>query len=156
MSDPYASHLPVLSRVLRSLPPSPLHILEIGCGLYSTPLLSAFAHGCCGVFRCIESNPAWAGKMRGMLDIPIEDHSPFKLPESVRQPWDVVFIDSEPADSRRGYAVEMQPYAGTILLHDSNPDWDAAFGYSSIRSRWAYSHNFDMSYPNTLLLSAHS
>lgn len=38
-------------------------------------------------------------------------------------------------------------------MHDSNPDWDRAYGYSSLIPMWKHHTQFTICYPHTLLLT---
>lgn len=149
--DPYASHFPVLLQVLRCLMPS--SILEIGAGFYSTPLLESWTYARGGEHYILETDSAWAKSISSLFGIKITNFCGGQLPIEVNRNWDMAFIDCAVERTRAGYALALRENARIIILHDSNPDWDAAYKYSAIIPQWKHHRQFAACYPHTLLLS---
>lgn len=148
-----ATHLPALHHVLRHAG-SIRSILEVGAGFYSTPLLSCHAAAVGGEHVVLESKPAWAKQVLEWYDVEAEPFTIGELPEWVLQrPWDLAFIDNAVADSRPAHALALIDCAKIVMLHDSNPDWDAEYRYSTVIGRWKHHRQFKACYPWTILLT---
>jgi hypothetical protein len=143
--------MPVLSRLLSMTTGD---VLEIGMGIYSTPLLH---------WTCIEQN-------RKLVSI--ENNTDYyKMFERERNPlhlrflwnnlmevniinkWDIVFIDSEPGSQRKELAMKYADSSKFIILHDSELICNMHYNYSQIIPLFKYSHNCERFTPNTLVLS---
>lgn len=149
----YASHLPVLSFVAMRLHDKIDSVLEVGCGYYSTPLLSVLAAGK-GLRRTIlESDREWAAQISDLFGVAVTQFNAEELPASVVRQWGLVFIDSAIEAARARHAIRLREYAKVIILHDSNPDWDAHYRYSEIVGEWKHAKQFTKCYPHSLLLT---
>lgn len=151
--DQYASHLPVLSRII-SAASRIESILEVGAGFYSTPMLNAFAVGAGCDHVVLESDKTWRDNITQWFDIKVQMFDLSELPQDILdQRWSLVFIDCQDERSRSRHALALKNMADMIVLHDSNPDWDHAYKYSEIIPLWKYSHQFTATYPHSLLLT---
>ena len=152
--DPYASHLPALSFILGRLGPSVRSILEVGSGFYSTPLLHAFCAGSKAEHVILESDETWRNSISSLFDGVIQLFDAESLPdEVVQRQWGLAFIDGPVEASRAQHAIRLKDTADVIVLHDSNPNWDVAYGYSAIIPLWKHAHHFTETYPHTLVLT---
>lgn len=89
MSDPYSTHLPALREFV---PHGTLHVIEFGCGLYSTPLLCERA---ASVLSIEMQDDKWLKKVREHLIEQGVDTSPHGEWEGIGclGPWDWLRID---------------------------------------------------------------
>jgi len=149
--DSYATALPVLFTCLRY---SSGDILEFGGGLYSTPLIHAFAIG--GRYaRTVENDPIWAQFLATIICkvsntvshelwatdygvTPVDDHR-----------WGVVFIDHV-ADRRALEIERVRPYADLIIAHDTD---DAGYCMEPILSTFPYRFDYKGLTPHTTVVS---
>lgn len=110
--DPYATHLEALVNTALNTPGD---ILELGCGDYSTPVLSAIAKSQGKRYRCQSSNLEWA---RRFELVEIVNWDAWEPPEG---PWGMVFLDS---DEQTWYRVRRIPalakVTDTIVMHDAD------------------------------------
>jgi hypothetical protein len=123
MSDPYATHLPVLRAVLKTYEPK--RVLELGIGMHSTPLfLNA------GVsLTSLETNGSWFCRAENLADFDIRlvDDIPASLPSLTD--YDLVFVDdSDNATDRERTirAVLSQPHPLTVIHDAEVPEYRAA------------------------------
>jgi len=151
--DPYASHLPALSRILTALHEHVRSVLEIGGGIYSTPLFRVFTAGVGGEHVVLESRKTWRDELTRLFEIEVVPFTVDALPACVLREWDIAFIDCEKEASRAPHALALKDRAKVIVLHDSNSDWEAAYGYSKITSQWKYQKQFTTCYPHTLAMT---
>lgn len=149
--DRYASHLPPLLYVLKRVQPE--CILEVGCGAYSTAMLSAYAAGSCCEHHILEGDATYLAKVQDLYNCEIDLFDPHHLPDNVFRHWDLAFIDNLPEKTRAEIAVALKEYANVIVLHDSNPNWEPAYRYSKIIPMWNHSLQFTELYPHTLVLT---
>lgn len=117
--DSYSSHLPLLVAAVASTTGT---IVELGAGLYSTPILQAL----CGVqnrpLLTFDNDAAWLDRVRhpngghsGALVLDSwEDLA--RYGEALR--CDVAFVDVAPADARAFCIDVMARWARIIVVHD--------------------------------------
>jgi len=118
--DGYATLLPVLLACLRRTGDP---ILEFGGGLYSTPLIHAFAvHG--RYARTVENDPQWAKMLQASVWRVPSDHHELWTTDYEKTPvddrvWDVVLIDHSTV-RRVPEIARVRPYANLIIVHDTD------------------------------------
>lgn len=118
-TDPYASHLPLLSS-LGCIGSGIKRILELGPGIYSTPLfLNREFYPHVEKVLSIEHNPDWANKIRTLypderlslvvMSEPIEDYlTTLKINE-----FDLIFVDNSDTCAHRVKTIE---YLGEVCI----------------------------------------
>ena len=153
MIDPkYGSHLPVLTRLV-DLTDGP--VLELGMGLWSTPILDLmcretgrrlFSYD--NDLKWIEENKKWNSTFH-RVDFVVDWES---LP-ILQTHWSVVLIDHRPAWRRRMEAMKLANSADFILLHDSEPEIERFYRYSSIYPKFKYVYQYTKVRPHTAVLS---
>lgn|SRR3989344_1801803 len=151
-SPDWGSHFPVLIKILEV---SDGTVLELGTGVFSTPLL----HTLCQVRNrqlvSYESDPYYVERHSDFItplhqinlvtnwdDVKIEDTL-----------WDVAFIDHKPERRRK---IEVERLANTakyIILHDSETRNDKLYKYSETYSLFKYRFDYTACYPHTTVLS---
>jgi len=128
--DGYSSHLPMLAAAL-AVSSGP--VLELGTGIYSTPLLHAMCAAKGQSLLSVEFSPEW---YRAMLPFQNDAHwfdyidqcesiTPRLIARWLPAPhWGLVLIDQEPGSRRAPDLVALAPYADLFVLHDTeNPDY---------------------------------
>jgi len=152
-----ASHLPVLSKILMAI--RPRDIIEVGAGLYSTPMLRTYVNLRGGEHFILETNPKYQSLVSRLCRCDIDLFDGTSLPPEALCPWGLAFIDHSPAYVRAPVAVALQKWARIIVLHDSNLEWDVSFKrgrgyeYSKIIPQWKHHRQFTELYPHTLVLT---
>lgn len=120
--DSWATHLPMLVRCV-AYHRGP--ILEMGCGLYSTPVLHAMSHGLQVPLTSIERNPEWGKpftKYVSPLHDVIIDNTPNKHLQSLLdhgEYFHVALVDHSPAVLRAQAVKMLANKCDLIVCHDS-------------------------------------
>ena len=151
ISIKYASHLPVLTRLL---PTTTGPVLELGIGLYSTPYL----HWICSASRrqltSYDSDPKW---IRYFRDAKSDIHEVALIDDWDKMPidmfWDIAFIDHAPDHRRSIEAKRLANNAKYLILHDTEPEVDSLYGYSQIYPLFKYRYDYTLAKPYTTILS---
>lgn len=117
VTDPYASHLPTLRFVLALVKPK--RVLELGAGIYSTPLFLA----CPSVERLetIETDERWVPEPSERLTVRLVKDTVEALPEDLTA-YDLVFIDNadNPADRERTIRAVLEQSHPVTVIHDAD------------------------------------
>ncbi len=148
-----STHFPMLIKVLQM---SEGPVLEMGSGMFSTPLLH---------WLCDETQ-------RSLLTIEHYRHYfefakkfetgwhevRFVKPTDIFKPegrYGVVFIDHSPKKPRtRGDdALMFKDCADYVVLHDAGLDGHKKYGYDQLYSQFKYRHDWDHCWPSTTVLS---
>lgn len=112
--DAYATHLEAL---IAAAVESKGDILELGCGDYSTPILSAIArhHGANLFIK--SSSPDWASRFKHLADIEIVNWETC----SIGGKYGMIFIDSEEHhEGRMTKLIQLKYHAPIIVMHDAD------------------------------------
>lgn len=148
-----STHFPMLMKAL-SVTDGP--VLEMGSGIFSTPLL----HWICSVTKrplvTIEHYPHYfdfANKFKtDWHDVRLVDPNVQFKPEGH---YAVVFIDHSPKKPRtRGDdALLFKDCADLIVLHDAGVDGHKKYGYDQLYPQFKYRHDWNECWPSTTVLS---
>lgn len=149
-SPTWATHIPILIKVME-LSHGP--VLELGMGIYSTPLLHILCQNSHRELASYEDVPHWYEAHKNYRT---RKHSINLVDKWERVPiekthWGVVFIDH--ADNRRAIDAWRARYADYVILHDSNDHNEKAYHYSRIYPSFKYRYNFRRLSPHTTVLS---
>jgi hypothetical protein len=147
ISPRYCSHYPVLIRVLGATKGP---VLEIGMGLYSTPLLHWV---CFDLGRKLVSLEHIEEYYRLNRRFASESHE-VKLVKDWNnhdygKGWEVVFIDNEPK-RRVSVIKQVANLANYVILHDTEEPY---YHYDEIFPLFKYRHDYTRAVPNTSVLS---
>lgn len=148
----YGSHLPILTRVME-LTHGP--VLEVGMGLYSTPLL----HTMCELQGrqlysydndpvWFEENKKWESELHKVYFVHQWDHM-----FTTGKFWSVAFIDEKPAKDRMKRMKQLANNAVIVLAHDSEQASRKFFKYDWAYPSYKYIYNYEKVTPNTVVLS---
>jgi len=148
---PYITYIPPL---LKALEATKGDILELGMG-FSTAFLDALCKESKRRIVSYENDIEWYEENRmyqseyhdiiltnDWSTIPIEDRK-----------WGVVLVDHRPAVRRRVEAKRVKDCADIVVLHDSEPEIDRFYRYSSLYKNFKYRYDYTVCKPNTTLLS---
>jgi len=149
-SPGWSSHLPVLSKVFK-VTRGP--ILELGMGLYSTP----FLHWMCAEVKrplvSYEKEDYWIKTNHWFAT---KDHQIHHVKDwdkiDIEQPWEMAFIDHEPA-RRKIELARLANYAKYIVLHDTQPNQEKHYHYQEVYPMFKHIRHFGFSRAWTGVLS---
>jgi hypothetical protein len=145
--DMYASHLPVLSALIRALSVNGrCECIEFGAGYYSTAMIQAVAG------RTFEDNAEWYGRLSACYG-KIE----FVASCIAVAPYEIsgfVFIDSAPEFMRKAIAYNWREFAPVVVVHDAEDCWETEHGYiRDLVPLWNRAYKYVGDKPATLILS---
>lgn len=151
ISPGLSSHFPLL---INSFMHTSGDVLELGMGLYSTPLLHWL---CADTGRRLVSyendpkymklNDAFAGVNHSVNFIENWDDA------RIEKKWGLAFIDHAPADRRAADVIRLADLAQIIVVHDTEPRREGYYQYSRMYKYFRYRYDYLKSRPNTSALS---
>ena len=150
-SSLYASHLPILTRIM-DITDGP--VLELGMGLWSTPILDLMCRETGRELISFDNDPKWFESNKQWES----DYHKFYFVEDwneifINRHWSVAFVDHRPAIRRIEEIKRLQKIANYIIIHDSEPEQDKFFKYSRIYDLFRYRLNYTKCKPHTTILS---
>jgi hypothetical protein len=147
----YGSHLPV---VLQALLKTRGPVLELGAGLFSTPLLNAFALAqdrrvvtCENARRWFRWFSIYTGPQHSVRFVDNWDDL------DVGDMWDVALVDHSPDDRRCIEIRRLAHKARYIICHDANEKYWQQYGYAAAFAEFKYNYLYKRSDPYTMILS---
>ena len=145
------SHLPVLMRVIDV---SQGDMLELGTGLYSTPIFHIMAGMTKRHCYSYENNPEWYEKAKKYESeyhhiVFIDDWS--KTP--VGKHWSIVFVDQSPTRPRREVIARYANSADFIVAHDSEIERQSLYHLERTLRTFKYRYDYKKLVPNTSVVS---
>lgn len=154
--DSYSTHLvPSITAAIQSgllWPES--SILELGCGHYSTPLLSSIAKIQGRKLELITSDAEWAKLFQNdpdqlqLIDFPMWKE--FVFPGQ----YGVVLIDHEElVIDRFAHLFQLNEKAKVVVFHDANRIDEMGVSWDFIRALYRYVYFYDRYLPKTAILS---
>jgi len=145
----YSTHNLVLIRIVEI---STGPVLEVGAGLFSTPLL----HWLCKLHNrrlyTLENNDDffyWARQFRspGHSIVQVTKVADFK----VKKHWGVVFVDHDMVDSLRSDdAISFKDSADYVVFHDSD---ERVYGFKKVKPYFKHVYEWTGCRPQTAILS---
>jgi broad specificity phosphatase PhoE len=152
MTPEYGSHLPVLLRLV-DVTDGP--ILELGMGLWSTPILDLLCRRAKREIWSYDNDAKWFSENKKWESD--YHHVEFvKDWSTIIRPlhhWSVVLIDHRPAIRRRVDAVLLADLADFIVIHDTEPEIDRFYRFSSIWKHFSYRYDYLKIRPATTVVS---
>ncbi len=142
----WCSHLPLLIKVMNA---SEGPVLELGAGLFSTPVLLWMTFDQDRHFETYDNDADWVKQLQKFDvqhvadwdDIPVDRH------------WGVVFIDHAPPERRHIDVARFANSADYIVIHDSQRHLDQYFHYKDIYHLFKYKYKYGKVKPHTTVLS---
>jgi hypothetical protein len=141
--DPYSTHLPLL---LRAVAATTGPVLELGMGEGSTPILHEICRTMGRRLVSYDTDSKFVDlyAQRYPDQEPEDGHSIFQVYRDeweradIDHPWSVVLIDHRPARRRRHDALRLANLAEYIVCHDTEPEIDRFYRYSTIFSKFKF------------------
>ena len=145
------SHLPVLVRALK-VTSGP--VVELGAGMYSTPILHALCEAEGRRLVTYENAPEyyeWALRYQSSL------HDVCKVDvwadvDLASVNWAVAFVDHAPNGTRWQEMLRLT-HAEYVVAHDSNRGWRRKYNYDKAYPLFKYQKQYREKHPNTVVLS---
>lgn len=136
--DPYSTHLPALARAIHKLGGP---VLELGAGLYSTPLIRALCDDGC---TTIDTDPQWAAQFTHICskDNPVVIINPDRIMDELtpylQRDWSVVLMDLATAEQRVTFTPLLR-HVQCIVAHDTeNVYWNPVISTFRYTRRWEH------------------
>lgn len=144
--------MPVISRVMEETVGP---VLELGMGIYSTPLLDLLCHEEKRPLISYDDDPEWFAQNKEWESdyhkVNFIDNYDKADIESTH--WSVALIDHKPALRRITEIARLARSADYLLIHDSEPECDKFFKYSRIYPLFKFRYDYTKCRPNTTILS---
>ena len=156
LSPRYGSHLPVL---LQALGKTTGPVLELGMGVTSTPLLSAWCELEQRGLWSLDNDAAvveWGRQRRTWIAHTIwhvDDWDGETLGVIDRVNFDVALVDHSPSERRVVEIARLAHRAQYIVIHDSNGRYEREYHYQTIYPLFRYKLDFTALEPSTTVLS---
>lgn len=153
MPDPkYASHLPILLKIVDQTSGP---ILELGMGLWSTPILDLMCRGEKRPLVSYDNDPKWFKENEKWRSDYHEvnfvtDWNEAKIEQTH---WSVVLVDHRPAKRRRDEIRRLANNADYIVVHDTEPETNQFYRYTWIYKLFKFRYNYTKCRPHTTVLS---
>jgi len=149
----HASYLPVLIKVLQI---SEGPVLELGSGIYSTPVMHWLCLEAKRRLVTYENDPEIFNMNKdfgtGLHEVKfVEDWD--KIPIETEH-WGVVFVDHKPAERRKIEIARLSKIADYIVVHDTETQRDREYGFiKGAFPLFKYRFNYRRQKPYTSVLS---
>jgi len=147
----YCSYIPALLIALERVDGD---VLELGSGMYSTPLLH---------WMCIDQNRLLVTYENDKKYFDISKAFETDIHEvifvedwdliNIERPWGVVLVDHGPGLRRREEIKRLANYAQCLVVHDSNGRLDHMYRYSEVYPLFKYKWTYHKGMPHTIVLS---
>ncbi len=141
----WSSHIPLLVKVMEV---SEGPVLELGAGLFSTPLLYWLCFDQDRQFISYDNSMEFAQTLQNFGVQFVDDWDSVKVAQ-----YGVVFIDSAPPERRHIDVARFAEHADYIVIHDSQRHLDQYFHYKSIYGLFKYKYKYGEVKPHTTVLS---
>ncbi len=148
----YGSHMPILARIM-DISDGP--VLEMGMGLYSTPLLDLMCRETKRRLVSYDNDPNWFAENEKWKSDYHEVYFVTDWDEAdiENTHWSVAMIDHKPAARRKDDVRRIINSADYILIHDSEPEMNKFFRYTWIYKFFKYRYDYTKCRPHTTVLS---
>lgn len=129
MMDLYSTHQRLLVKYMMQ---TTGHVIELGAGNYSTPILHEIASAQGRHLTTVDNNPDWLNRFKVFES---ERHTLTLLKSwddfAVTEPHGLAFVDhaDPPSHPRWLQVAKLLPMAGVIVIHDTEDD---LYGYSNL------------------------
>jgi hypothetical protein len=150
----YSTHLPVL---LEAIKRTTGDVLELGPGVFSTPVLHWLTETQRRRMLTIETDPNW---MYFCMKYYRTSHHKFlqvknwdEAKDVISKPWDVALVDHSPSERRIKEIEILAPFAKYIIVHDADDKGDSNYHFSTIKSLFKYYWRFERIEPQTAVYS---
>jgi hypothetical protein len=132
-------------------------VLELGAGVFSTPVLHWLCEKQKRNLLTIENDRKWFNFTRQYLRTKYHKFIYVKSWDDaaphINKEWDVVLVDHSPSGRRVHEIKLLANLAKYIVVHDSEPWKEKAYHYSQIYPLFKYRFDFDLADHATVVLS---
>jgi hypothetical protein len=147
----YSTHLPVL---MQAVSKTSGDVLELGAGLFSTPVLHWLVAAKGRKLISLDNDPKFYDWAKPLAD----KYHRIACVESwddawIDRPWDVVLVDHSPDERRIVEIQRLKDFAKYLIIHDSNGRYEKNYHYSRIYPLFKYHLDFNGAEPSTTVLS---
>lgn len=147
----YGSHLPVLIQAYRKTSGA---ILELGGGVFSTPILHWLCRLDNRMLLTYENYPEWFEFLKSYEEryhhlVLVDKWEDVEVDKS----WDIAFVDLTPDDMRKEMVKKLVNNTRYVIVHDSNGRYNKIYHYETIYSLFKYKYTFSEVTPSTTVLS---
>jgi len=151
LSKRWSTHLPILIKVVRETKGP---ILEIGSGIFSTPILHWLCSESGRKLVTYENEPEYYKfakqfKSRNHKVNLVESWDEVKTDKH----WSVVLIDHEPQFRRSIDAIRFKNNADFIVLHDTEERNERHYNYHNVWPHFKYRFDYTLASPQTTVVS---
>lgn len=150
----YSTFLPML---MEAMGRTKGDVLELGAGVFSTPVLHWLCEKQKRNLLTVESDRGWFKFTREHLRSQYHKFLWVKswddAKEHINKDWDVALIDHSPSRRRIVEIRFLANLAKYLVVHDSEPWKDREYHYSQIYPLFKYRFNFDKADHQTVVLS---
>lgn len=150
----YETHKPVLEKMI-GLEITSGPVLELGVGSGSTQFLHEECEKSGRPLVSVDGNAGWLDKFRHLETwnhrvVLANDWDDCHI---IDQDWGLVFIDHAPAYRRGLDAARLAHSAKFIVLHGTEPEWQADYGYALCLPQFKYRFDYTTFEPWTSVVS---
>jgi hypothetical protein len=145
-SQRYGTHIPIL---LKAVEVTHGPILELGCGLNSTPFLYWLCKDQDRKFVSYDNSRLWIAT----VGYPVEYINDWDKAYIDKTHWSIALIDHKPGERRRIDVKRLKDKADFVILHDSEPELNRFYGYKEIYPLFKYRFDYTKFLPNTTVVS---
>ena len=147
----WSSHLPLLIEAFNATEGD---VLELGIGIFSTPLLHWLCFDSKRKLFSYESEPKYFTMLRSYFSTPT--HQAYLVEDwdktEIERPWGMAFIDH--VDYRRETEIRrLAKWAKIIVVHDTDPKYNKFYMDESFTSLFKYRYDYVKASPNTSAFS---
>lgn len=151
LAKAWGSHIPVLLKMTqRTTGP----ILELGMGLFSTPILHWICFDSQRHLVSYDSEPTY---FNSNAQYATDFHEVYLADNwdniDINKPWDIAFIDLSPPLKRKDMAKKLSLCAKFVILHDTQARVRREYCYDEIYPLFKYRFDYNIAKPWTTVLS---
>lgn len=150
----YSTFLPML---LEAMNRTSGNVLELGAGVFSTPILHWLCERQRRSLLTIENSRGWYNFTRTYLRTPLHTFIHVQhwddAKSAIEKEWDVVLVDHSPSDRRVVEIRLLANLAKYLVVHDSEPGKERDYHYSQIYPLFKYKFDFTLADHQTVVLS---
>jgi hypothetical protein len=131
-------------------------VLEIGTGLYSTPLLDWLCEMYSRHLVSLDTDKKWSKLNIEKYQKP--SHEVIYTPDLDKiditdRHWGLVLIDHSPSPRRKIDILRLKNNADYIVIHDTQPSKDWKFRFSKVYPEFKYVYHYNKINPHTTIVS---
>lgn len=147
----FASHYPVLFHALELTSGD---VLELGTGLFSTPLIHYWCEPRNRAVVSVETDPSYfqVASLFATDFHKVRLTTDWNEPDLVR-PFDVVFIDHAPPEQRKIDLLKYANLARFIVVHDTNGRQDKHYHMREVWPTFKHVYHYGKFFPQTTIVS---